>query len=266
MFGLFTAGALFGAQRVGLPEMIAAKSKTTLCDIVGSCPKATGPVQPGIGLPRGIGVTPGVDPKPQPKPPPGNGWSGVGQDPDTVTHIPWPWLLGGAGVLVLIWFDVPSRLFGRKNATPAQLRRERELLAARKASENAEPPPAEVVIAPIDPGLAAKGMRLAVRDCMVTLRAGGGREIALGKTFAGTSDREFQQAARLIRRRMKDPGFVAVLIEETGRGAAYLDANPRLVGAERRRAELRALSRALSGPAAGELPAPLEEAGHGSPG
>ncbi|HEY3687487.1 MAG TPA: hypothetical protein VGL93_30900 [Streptosporangiaceae bacterium] len=258
MFGLFTLGVLLGAQRLGLPELVAAQSKSTVCRIIG-CAKPDGPVQPGSGL------TPEVHAKPQPKPP-GNGWSGVGQDPRNVTRVPWPWLLGGAGVLVLIWFDVPSRLFGRKNASPAQFRRERETLAARKAAENAVPPPAEVVIAAIDPGLASKGMRLAVRDCLVTLRAGDGREIALDKTFAGTSDRAFQQAARLIRRRLKDPGFVAALVAETRRGAAYLDANPRLAGAERRQAELRALARALSGPTGGELSGPLAEAGHGSPG
>ena len=162
-----------------------------------------------------------------------------------------PYLVGGLALLLAVWWDVPGRLIrryknspaGRARVRDAKRRRETEALRAAAMDDDAEN--AAPAIAPIDPGLAATGMRVGVRGCEVTLRAGPGDTIALDKMLAGTGDKEFAQACRVVRGRLTDPEFVGDLITATGRAADYLEVNPHFLGARERRAELLTLSGAL---------------------
>jgi len=166
-------------------------------------------------------------------------------------------MAGGAAVFVLFWWGVPGRLRRRlQRGKPAHRHlgartRVTEPASGPEPAAGAEPeeagPAPAVVIAGIDPGIAGKGMRVGVRECQITLRPGPKNTILLDKTLAGTSERSFAQASRTVRRSLRDPRFVAALIEQTARAATYLDGNPHLIGAAARRAELTALAGALEG-------------------
>ena len=162
-----------------------------------------------------------------------------------------PYLVGALALFVAVWWDVPGRLVrryrnspgGRARVRDAERRREAEALRAAAVDADAEnAPPA---IASIDPGLAATGMRVGVRGCEVALRAGPDGTIALDKMLAGTGDKEFTRACRVVRGRLADPEFVGDLITATGRAVYYLEVNPHFPGARERRAELLTLSGAL---------------------
>lgn len=166
--------------------------------------------------------------------------------------VPWALIAAGAAAFALFWWDVPRRVWHRFHPPPRNAREQRlaeERLRARLAL--AEPPdPAKdavPVIAGITPGIAAKGMRVAVRDCEITLRAGADGAVVLARTLVRTGAREFTAASRTVRRSLQDPEFVSALIEETGRAVAFIDGNPQLAGAAVRRAELRSLLAALEG-------------------
>lgn len=162
-----------------------------------------------------------------------------------------PYLIGGLAVFLAVWWDVPGRLIRRYKNSPAgrarahAAKRRREVKALRASVMDADAENTAPSIASIDPGLAAKGMRVAVRDCEVTLRAGPEGAIALERMLAGTGDKEFARACRVVRGRLTDPEFVRELITATGRAADYLEVNPHFLGARARRAELLALSGAL---------------------
>lgn len=162
-----------------------------------------------------------------------------------------PYLIGGLALFLAVWWDVPGRLIrcyknspgGRARAHAAKRRREVEALRAE--AMDADAANAAPAIASVDPGVAVKGMRVAVRGCEVTLRAGPEGTIALERMLAGTGDKEFARASRVVRERLADPEFVGELIAATGRAADYLEVNPHFLGAQARRAELLALSGAL---------------------
>lgn len=255
--GVLGAGAVLGLQQAGYVDAIAGQVRSGMCGVMRSahCPAhiPAGPLRPGT-VRHGTGAQP-TD----------SGWSGAGQRPQEVTHLPpLPLMAGGAGLFILFWWGIPGRLrrrFERRKPAHQHLAartRVREPAERTEAVDAAGPetdgpgPRSEVVIAGIDPGIAAKGMRVGVRDCQITLRPGPAHTVVLDKTLAGTSERAFAQASRTVRRSLRDPGFVATLIERTGRAATYLEGNPQLPGAAARREELTALVGALEG------------AGHGS--
>ena len=239
--GVFATGAVLGLNQAGYVDRVVATATAGMCGALRlpDCGRPPADSPPGIG--------PGTGARPA-----GNGWSGVGRRPDDVPHMPVPLFAGGAAVFAVFWWDVPRRLRNRlRPRTPAARHRARgNARAAAAAPEPVVPeamPGPEVAIAAIDPGIAGKGMRVGVRGCEVTLRPGGRGSVRLDKTLARTGDREFAAAGRTVRRCLQDPAFVAALIEETGRAAAYLDGNPQLAGAAARRAELTSLAGALEG-------------------
>jgi len=234
--GVLATGAVLGLLQAGYVDRVVAGATTGMCGAL----HLTGCRTPPEGTPRGNGT--GAQPA--------GGWSGMGQRPGAVPHLPVPLIAGGAAVVFAVfWWDVPGRLRRRhRRRTQVSWRRVR---TGGPAAPEPEPADAEngpeVAIAGIDPGIAVKGMRVRVRDCEVRLRAGPRGTIRLGRTLARTGESEFAQAGRTVRRWLRDPAFVAALIEETGRAAAYLDGNPQLVGAAGRRAELTSLTGALEG-------------------
>lgn len=258
--GMLGAGAVFGLQQAGYVDAVVGQVRSGMCGVMRSahCPAQPGRIPAGALRPGTVRHGTGAQPT-------DSGWSGVGQRPEEVTHLPpLPLMAGGAGLFILFWWGIPGRLRRRfQRRKPAH----RHLAARTRVREPAAPaeadtagpeadvtgPRSEVVIAGIDPGIAGKGMRVGVRECQITLRPGPAHTVVLDKTLAGTSERAFAQASRTVRRSLRDPGFVAALIERTGRAATYLEGNPQLPGAAARREELTALVGALEG------------AGHGSP-
>lgn len=252
--GVLGAGAVFGLQQAGYVDAVAGQVRSGMCGVMRSahCPAQpahipAGTLRPGT-LRHGTGAQPTA-----------HGWSGAGQRTEEVTHLPpLPLMAGGAGLFILFWWGIPGRLrrrFQRRKPAHQHLAartRVREPAERSEAVDAAGPEPdtgprSEVVIAGIDPGIAGKGMRVGVRECQITLRPGPAHTVVLDKTLAGTSERTFAQASRTVRRSLRDPGFVATLIEQTGRAATYLEGNPQLPGAAARRAELTALVGALEG-------------------
>lgn len=244
--GALGAVAMLGLQQAGFVDAVAGQVRSGGCGVTRSadCGVAAGTPRPGI-VRHGTGAQPTSD-----------GWSGAGQRPEDVTSVPpLPLMAGGAGLFVLFWWGVPGlrRRFRRREPVRRHVvSRTRESAAPPEAAAEPEAGPrAEVVIAGIDPGIAVKGMRVGVRECQITLRPGPAHTVVLDKTLAGTSERAYAQAGRAVRRSLRDPVFVATLIERTGHAVAYLDGNPRLPGAAARRAELTALVGALEGTGCG---------------
>lgn len=252
--GALGAGAILGLQQAGYVDAIQAQVGSGVCTIVHTADCRTSPGTVPVGTGRNGTKSTGTGAQPQ-----GNGWSGAGKRPEAAHRLPlFPLALGGVGVFLLFWWGVPGRLRRRfSSGKPAHRAARTRLLEvetpgqAEAADDSAEPRAAgsapAVVIAGIDPGIAGKGMRVGVRECQITLRPGPRNTVRLDKTLAGTSDRVFATASRTVQRSLRDPGFVATLIEQTGRAATYLEGNPQLTGAAARRAELTALVGALEG-------------------
>lgn len=251
-------GSFWALQQFGYVDAVTARFRSVSCGVAQlSCPARDDPAGTGR-MPAG---TPDVPIQPSTRGRPAaddhGGWSGVGRRSTSTSHLPWPLIIGGAALFGVFWWDVPRRLRRRFGPAPKSPREQRRAKEARQA-RLAEPGPAEakknapVAIAGIDPGIAAKGMRVGVRSCEITLRPGADGTVVLDKTLARTSDREFTLVSRAVRRSLRDPEFVATLIEETGRAVAYLDGNPQLAGADARRSELRSLVGALEGDGSGQ--------------
>lgn len=254
--GVLGAGAVLGLQQAGYVDAIAGQLRSGVCEVTRSADCGARPGGIPAGTLRPGTVRHGTEHQGTGAQPTAHGWSGAGQRPEQVTHLPpLPLMAGGAGLFILVWWGIPGRLrrrFQRRKAAHQQLAARTRLREPAVAVDAAGPEPdagprSEVVIAGIDPGIAGKGMRVGVRECQITLRPGPGRTVVLDKTLAGTSERAFAQASRTVRRSLRDPGFVAALIERTGHAATYLDGNPQLPGAAARRAELAALVGALEG-------------------
>jgi len=234
--GVLATGAALGLHQAGYVDRVVTPITDGVCGVLRL---------PGCGTPP-EGTPPETGRHRTGAQPADGGWSGVGQRPEAVPRLPAPLIAGGAAVFVVYWWDIPGRLRRRS-------RRRHPRPVSPAALAMLEPDTAdgkrggEVTIAGIDPGIAGKGMRVGVRDCEITLRPGPRGTVRLDKTLARTSNRDFALAGRTVRRSLRNPAFVAALIEETGRAAAYLDGNPQLVGAQARRAELTALARALEG-------------------
>lgn len=257
---MLSACIVLGVYQTGFGQRMVLRAKGATCAVTGtvSCPSALPTALPTAG--PGRTSWPTAPPTDLSNPPDGTGWpvSPPRAQPERSPHhaplIPpsiLPYLIGGLAVFLLVWWDVPGRLLRRYRNSPAgrarahEAKRRRELEALRAEAVDADAEHAAPAIASIDPGLTAKGMRVGVRGCEVTLRAGPEGAIALDKTLAGTGDKEFARACRIVRGRLRDPEFVGELRAQIGRAADYLDGNPHFIGANARRAELLSLAGAL---------------------
>jgi len=241
---------MWGLLRLGYVDLVTARLRSAPCDVARLLCSEPAKRHGRSPIPTD---TPAATYRP-----PAGGTPGAARHPASGIDLPWPLIGGGAAVFALFWWDVPRRLRRHYGSAPKTARDERRAEERRRARLALSPDPAEAAkdvppeIAGITPGIAAKGMRVSVRTCEITLRPGADGAVVLAKTLVRTGAREFAAASRVVRRYLGDPAFVAALIEETGRAVAYVDQNPQLAGAAARRSELRSLLTALEGIADGQ--------------